>query len=617
MADYEKREPGHDDFEITEQPPPTEEVEPKGDDAPTEEELHTLRRVPDKIPWKIYTIAYVEMVERLSYYGCVNIFVNFIQQPRPTPTGAALHPNSDQAQPGALGLGQQASTGLTTFNSFWNYFTPLGGAFIADTYLGRFKTIFFGIVVAIIGHVILVISAIPTVLDNPSSAVGAFAVGIVIMGLGTGAFKPNISPLIAEQVKFHKLRVETTPKGERVIVDNACTIARIYNWFYLFINVGALIGQIAMAYAERYVGFWVAFLIPTCIHCTSLIVMYFCKSTYNLRPPEGSVLGPAVKLLLRGTKGRWHINPFATWKHMHDGTFWDSLKPSRYNPQDRPAWMTFDDAWVDEVRRGWAACNVFLWLPLYWLSYNQLNNNLTSQAATMNLGGVPNDVIANLDPFALIIFIPLCDLFFYPALRKWGVRFTPIKKISAGFLLGCFAMIWAAVIQLYIYKTSPCGYHASDPDCAPSPITVWAQTGSYVLIAFSEIFASITSLEYGFSKAPKNMRSLVAAFALFMSAVASALGEAFLPLLIDPHITWNYGSVGIIAGCSSVLIFFFYRGLDKSEDDLNQLDTGHMNVSAGIQDMERNLSVSAPDHETEKIAREVDVGDGKGTITQG
>ncbi len=126
---------------------------------------------------------------------------------------------------------------FASFNSFWNYFTPLGGAFIADTYLGRFKTIFFGIVVAIIGHVILVISAIPTVLDNPSSAVGAFAVGIVIMGLGTGAFKPNISPLIAEQVKFHKLRVETTPKGERVIVDNACTIARIYNWFYLFINV--------------------------------------------------------------------------------------------------------------------------------------------------------------------------------------------------------------------------------------------------------------------------------------------------------------------------------------------------------------------------------------------
>lgn len=69
------------------------------------------------------------------------------------------------------------------------------------------------------------------------------------MGIGTGCFKPNISPLIAEQVKFHKLKVVTTKSGERVIVDHACTIARIYNWFYLFINVGAIIGQVGMAYA--------------------------------------------------------------------------------------------------------------------------------------------------------------------------------------------------------------------------------------------------------------------------------------------------------------------------------------------------------------------------------
>jgi len=31
----------------------------------------------------------------------------------------------------------------------------------------------------------------------------------------------------------------------------------------------------------------------------------------------------------------------------------------------KPAWMNFDDAWVDEVRRGLLACKVFLWYPLY------------------------------------------------------------------------------------------------------------------------------------------------------------------------------------------------------------------------------------------------------------
>ena len=86
------------------------------------------------------------------------------------------------------------------------------------------------------------------------------------------------------------------------------------------------------------------------------------------------------------------------------------------------------------------------------LTYNQLNNNLTSQAATMVTNGLPNDVLSNLDPFALIIFIPICDRFIYPGLARMGIRFTPIKRITAGFLTGAAAMVWAAVVQHYIYK---------------------------------------------------------------------------------------------------------------------------------------------------------------------
>lgn len=56
---------------------------------------------------------------------------------------------------------------------------------------------------------------------------------------------------------------------------------------------------------------------------------------------------------------------------MHDGTFWDNVKPSRYTDETRPKWMTFDDAWVDELRRGFNACAVFCWYPIFWLCYNQ------------------------------------------------------------------------------------------------------------------------------------------------------------------------------------------------------------------------------------------------------
>ena len=40
----------------------------------------------------------------------------------------------------------------------------------------------------------------------------------------------------------------------------------------------------------------------------------------------------------------------------------------------------------------------------------------------------------------------------YPGLRRLGINFSPLKKITAGFLTGSAAMIWAAVVQHYIYK---------------------------------------------------------------------------------------------------------------------------------------------------------------------
>lgn len=68
------------------------------DDLPTEEELMTLPRVAASIPWKIYTIAFVELVERMSYYGTTQVYSNFISKPRLTPTGAAVNPGDADAQ---------------------------------------------------------------------------------------------------------------------------------------------------------------------------------------------------------------------------------------------------------------------------------------------------------------------------------------------------------------------------------------------------------------------------------------------------------------------------------------------------------------------------------------
>jgi len=280
------------------------------EDAATEEEIATLRHVSDKIPWNAFTIAFVELCERFSYYGTTVVFTNFIQQERPA--GSRTGAGFADGQSGALGKGQRASTGLGTFNTFWVYLLPLFGAYVADTYWGRYKTICVAVAIALVGHVLLVVSALPTVIDNPNGALGCFAVAIVIMGIGTGGFKANISPLVAEQSKNTYLRVQELPSGERVVVDPAVTSSRIYMYFYLMINLGALIGQITMVYAEKYVGFWLAFLLPTLVFCLAPGVLVFCRKRYVRSPPQGSVLSKAMKIFVFAQKGRWHLNPVRT-----------------------------------------------------------------------------------------------------------------------------------------------------------------------------------------------------------------------------------------------------------------------------------------------------------------
>lgn len=203
----------------------------------------------------------------------------------------------------------------------------------------------------------------------------------------------------------------------------------------------------------------------------------------------------------------------------------------------------------------------------------------------MSTHGLPNDVLNNLDPFALIILIPICDRFVYPALERSGFRFTPIKKMTMGFFTGAAAMVWAAVVQHYVYKTNPCGYQAAtcrdaDGNALVSPLNVWIQTGSYVLVALSEILASITGLEYAFTKAPRNMRSLVMGVYLFMQAVSNAIGEAFVSLSADPLLVWNYGAMAVLAFFAGIGFWLSFRHLDAQEFQLNEMQVGHADVNA-------------------------------------
>ncbi|KAL8290629.1 hypothetical protein RQP46_002887 [Phenoliferia psychrophenolica] len=531
---------------------------------PTMEQKVTLRRMPDSFPPRAYAIAFVELAERFSYYGTTIVFSNFIQQglPPDSPSGAG----GSTGQSGALDMGQKASNGLITFLSFWVYLCPLVGGWIADAKWGRYKTIQRGIWCSIFAHLLIIIAGIPQVIATKGASIAMLILGIIVLGLGTGAFKPNISPLVAEQYRRKLLCVKTLKSGEMVIIDPALTAARIYMYFYLMINVGAIAGQVGMVYCEKYVGFWLSFLLPTVVFLVCPFIMYFGKKHYVLTPPTGSALGKSISTIKMCLQGRWSLNPIRFYKNLKSADFWDQARPESYADSERPAGLTWDNAFVNEVARGLDACK-----------------NLTSQSAVLNTHGAPNDLINNINPISIIILIPLCDMIFYPILRRVGISVSPIRKIFWGFMMASTAMIGAALIQHYAYQESPCGNRAATCEDADGNnliaegINVWIQVPVYFFIGLSEVLASITSLEYAYTKAPKSMRGMVQSLFLLTTAIASAITSAFVPLAADPLIVWNYGVMAVLAFFGGVAFFFTFRDLDRAEDSLNDLKAGEVN----------------------------------------
>lgn len=122
-------------------------------------------------------------------------------------------------------------------------------------------------------------------------------------------------------------------------------------------------GLILTVTALQYVGFWLAYTLPTIVFMLCPIILMIGRNRYIRSPPTGSVLSAALRLWWFAAKGRWSWNPVRLWKNLTASDFWDSAKPSRLAV--KPSWMTFDDNWVDEVGRGFAACGVFLWYPVY------------------------------------------------------------------------------------------------------------------------------------------------------------------------------------------------------------------------------------------------------------
>ncbi|KAG8851039.1 hypothetical protein FRB96_009521 [Tulasnella sp. 330] len=476
--------PGHDYDYVT----------PDGE-QPTEWEISTLKKVPAAMAWPAIAMCLIEFAERASYYGSTGPFNNFVNNPLPVGgSGSGAVPKGPAGlneKAGALGLGSQAATAITTSFTFLAYTIPIFGGIVADTKWGRFKTICVG------------------------TAVGA-------------------APRDA--------LVRTNKKGEREIVDPQTTIQRYFLIFYWAINIGAFFA-LATSYAERDVGFWLAYLLPGILYMLMPIVLVMCYKKLYKAPPQGSVLVEAFQVCRYAFK----YGGFSAMFKRNGPSFWDVAKPSNIAAREGSvdtSKVFWDDLFVDEIKQSLQACTIFLLIPIFSLADGGLGNSENDMSDAMVTGNTPNDLMTNFNSLTIVVFTPILTWGLYPLFAKWGYPIKPMTRMSIGFVLGGLNMIIGAIVQWKVYKTSPCGYYATT--CADvSTVSLWWQIPLNALPAIGELFVNVTSYEIAYTHAPARMKGLVYGLNLFNSAIASAISLALTAVVVDPFLIWSYVAIAI------------------------------------------------------------------------
>ena len=157
-------------------------------------------------PRGLATLFFTEMWERFSFYGMRTLLLLFMVA---------------SAEQGGLGIDEKTGGAIYGLYTMFVYLFSLPGGWLADKLFGLRRAVFYGGCIIAMGHFCL---AIPTT--------ETFFVGLLLIVIGTGLLKPNISSLV----------------GQLYSADQQSMRDAGFSIFYMGINIGATIAPILTGY---------------------------------------------------------------------------------------------------------------------------------------------------------------------------------------------------------------------------------------------------------------------------------------------------------------------------------------------------------------------------------
>ncbi|KAJ9188591.1 hypothetical protein P3X46_003933 [Hevea brasiliensis] len=457
-------------------------------------------------------------------------------------------------------LGQDNATAANNVSKWTGtvYIFSLLGAFLSDSYWGRYKTCAIFQAIFVVGLVSLSLSSYIFLLkpsgcgddqfpcgSHSTFQIALFYLSVYLIALGNGGYQPNIATFGADQFD------EEDPEEGHLKIA-------FFSYFYLALNLGSLFSNTILGYFEDHgmwaLGFWAS----TGSAVLALVLFLSGTPRYRHFIPKGNPLSRFCQVVVAATR-KWKFEMVKNHENMFeiDGKKCSKdedrkiLHTEGFRFLDRAALITPSDCSDREnnILNPWRLCTVTqveevkcilrilpIWLCtiLYSVVFTQMASLFVEQGAAMKttISGfhIPPASMSSFDILSVAAFIFMNRRALDPLvarLRKDPRGLTELQRMGIGLVIAITAMVSAGVVELFRLKHAQKEKACIGCDSASSLSIFW-QIPQYVLIGASEVFMYVGQLEFFNGQAPDGLKSFGSA--LCMTSIS--LGNYVSSLLV-------------------------------------------------------------------------------------
>ncbi|KAG0489720.1 hypothetical protein HPP92_006583 [Vanilla planifolia] len=459
----------------------------------------------------------VEVAERFAYYGISFNLITYLTGPLRESTASAA-------------AGVNAWSGVSSM-------LPLVGAFVADSYLGRYKTILFASLLYILGLCLLTLSSSLPSLRPPKCSmndvkdcspsqfqVGFFYFAIYLVAVAQGGHKPCTQAFGADQFD------EKDP-------EESVSKSSFFNWWYCGLCFGTCVTLILLSYVQDYVSWTLGFGIPFTIMVLSLVVFLLGTKMYRFYQLQGESpfvrIGKTFAALVRNCLASSHVS------RKNQITTTDEEAEVEHFKHEKGEMPT--NIQIEEAKRVLQLVPIWLNCLIYGVVFAQSSTLFTKQGSTLDRRiastiQVPPAALQSFISLSIVVFIPIYDRILVPVTRKFSKipsGITQLQRIGTGMFLSIISMIIAALVEMKRLKTAR-DYGLIDQPKEAIPMSLWWLVPQYIIYGIADVFTMVGLQEFFYDQVPDELRSLGLALYLSIFGVGNFI-SSFLIAVINNY----------------------------------------------------------------------------------